>query len=61
MISLTVNGKAVQFDGDPSMPLLWFLRDVQGLTGTTFGCGFNMRSSCAANASNAIRFSSRKS
>jgi len=34
MIKLTVNGTAVAYDGDPSMPLLWFLRDVQGLTGT---------------------------
>ena len=33
MINLTVNGAKVQYDGDPSMPLLWFLRDVQGLTG----------------------------
>ena len=27
MIKLTINGSAVEFDGDPSMPLLWFLRD----------------------------------
>ena len=46
MISLTVNGKAVQFDGDPSMPLLWFLRDVQGLTGTKFGCGIAQCGAC---------------
>jgi isoquinoline 1-oxidoreductase subunit alpha len=46
MISLTVNGKAVQYDGDPSMPLLWFLRDVQGLTGTKFGCGVAQCGAC---------------
>ena len=46
MISLTVNGKSVQFDGDPSMPLLWFLRDVQGLTGTKFGCGVAQCGAC---------------
>jgi isoquinoline 1-oxidoreductase subunit alpha len=46
MISLTVNGKAVQFDGDPSMPLLWFLRDVEGLTGTKFGCGVAQCGAC---------------
>jgi isoquinoline 1-oxidoreductase alpha subunit len=39
MITLTLNGNAVRYDGDQSMPLLWFLRDVQGLTGTKFGCG----------------------
>jgi len=27
MIRLTVNGVARQFDGDPEMPLLWYLRD----------------------------------
>jgi isoquinoline 1-oxidoreductase alpha subunit len=46
MITLKVNGKAVQFDGDASMPLLWFLRDVQGLTGTKFGCGVAQCGAC---------------
>lgn len=45
MISLTVNGKRRAFDGDPTMPLLWFLRDELGLTGTKFGCGV---ASCGA-------------
>jgi isoquinoline 1-oxidoreductase subunit alpha len=46
MTKLTVNGKAVEFDGDPSMPLLWFLRDVEGLTGTKFGCGAGLCGAC---------------
>jgi len=46
MFTLKVNGKAVQFDGDASMPLLWFLRDVQGLTGTKFGCGVAQCGAC---------------
>ena len=33
MINLTVNGEAHRWDGDPSLPLLWFLRDELGLTG----------------------------
>ncbi len=45
MISLTVNGKRRTFDGDPTMPLLWYLRDELGLTGTKFGCGV---ASCGA-------------
>ena len=28
------------------MPLLWFLRDVQGLTGTKFGCGVAQCGAC---------------
>src|ERR1700719_3894703 len=39
MIQLKVNGAGQSFDGDPEMPLLWYLRDVLGLTGSKFGCG----------------------
>jgi isoquinoline 1-oxidoreductase subunit alpha len=38
-INLSVNGKAVTFDGDPETPLLWVLRDELKLTGTKYGCG----------------------
>ena len=46
MITLTVNGTHRTFDGDPSMPLLWFLRDELGLTGTKFGCGIAQCGAC---------------
>ena len=46
MITVTVNEREVRFDGDPEMPLLWFLRDVQGLTGTKFGCGMALCGAC---------------
>jgi isoquinoline 1-oxidoreductase alpha subunit len=46
MIKLTVNGKELSFDGDPETPLLWFLRDVQRLTGTKFGCGAALCGAC---------------
>jgi isoquinoline 1-oxidoreductase alpha subunit len=46
MTKLTVNGAAVEYDGDPSMPLLWYLRDVRGLTGTKFGCGIAQCGAC---------------
>jgi len=39
MATLTVNGTERRYDGDPEMPLLWYLRDELGLTGTKFGCG----------------------
>ena len=32
MVKLRVNGQEQSFDGDPSMPLLWYLRDELGLT-----------------------------
>ena len=40
MVNLTVNGKARTYDGDPDMPLLWYLRDDLRLTGTRFGKAF---------------------
>ena len=46
MITLTVNGRQRQFDGDPEMPLLWYLRDELNLTGTKFGCGAGLCGSC---------------
>ena len=46
MIRLTVNGKSQQFEGDPEMPLLWYLRDSLQLTGTKFGCGTGLCGAC---------------
>jgi len=46
MITLTVNGTRRFYDGDPSMPLLWFLRDGLALTGTKFGCGIGRCGAC---------------
>jgi isoquinoline 1-oxidoreductase subunit alpha len=46
MIQLTVNGKPAKFDGDPDMPLLWFLRDELQLTGTKYGCGLGLCGAC---------------
>ena len=46
MLTLRVNGEDFTFAGDPSMPLLWFLRDELGLTGTKFGCGVAACGAC---------------
>jgi isoquinoline 1-oxidoreductase subunit alpha len=46
MIQLTINGKTASFDGDPDMPLLWYLRDELELTGTKFGCGMGLCGAC---------------
>ena len=46
MIKLTVNGEACEFDGEGDMPLLWYLRDSLGLTGSKFGCGKALCGSC---------------
>ena len=53
MIRLTVNGAAHIFDGDPEMPLLWYLRDEIGLTGTRFGCGAALCGCCTVHIDDA--------
>lgn len=45
-MELQINGKAVQADADPTMPLLWVLRDVLNMTGTKFGCGVAACGAC---------------
>lgn len=46
MIQLKVNGTVRQFDGDPDMPLLWYVRDELQLTGSKFGCGIGLCGAC---------------
>ena len=45
-IEFTLNGKTVALDADPSMPLLWAIRDIVGLTGTKYGCGKALCGAC---------------
>ena len=33
MVTLQINGSEHSFDGDPNMPLLWYLRDELGMVG----------------------------
>ena len=46
MTTLAVNGQEHHYEGDPEMPLLWYLRDELGLTGTKFGCGVAACGAC---------------
>ena len=46
MASLKVNGKQVNVDVEPDMPLLWVLRDELGLTGTKYACGIAACGAC---------------
>jgi isoquinoline 1-oxidoreductase alpha subunit len=45
-MQLKVNGATRTFDGDPEMPLLWYLRDLLELTGTKYGCGLGLCGAC---------------
>jgi isoquinoline 1-oxidoreductase alpha subunit len=46
MIKVKINGHEQSWDGDPQLPLLWFLRDEIGLTGAKFGCGQALCGAC---------------
>jgi isoquinoline 1-oxidoreductase alpha subunit len=45
-VTFTVNGVKRSYNGDPEMPLLWYLRDVLHLTGTKYGCGKGLCGAC---------------
>lgn len=45
-IALDINGERRGYDGDPELPLLWYLRDHAGLTGAKFGCGAGICGAC---------------
>jgi len=45
-VSLSVNGRALDVEIEPDLPLLWVLRDMLGLTGTKFGCGVAACGAC---------------
>ena len=42
----TINGVDRTYEGDPAMPLLWFVRDELALNGTKFGCGVGLCGAC---------------
>ena len=44
--TLSINKKVYNVEVPTEMPLLWFLRDVAGLTGTKFGCGMAQCGAC---------------
>jgi len=46
MATILINGQSREVAADPSMPLLWVLRDIVGLTGTKFGCGIAQCGAC---------------
>lgn len=46
MIRLNVNGRMVEAEADENTPLLWFIREQLGLTGTKYGCGVAQCGAC---------------
>lgn len=46
IMKITINGKTQEYDGDPAMPLLWYIRDDLKMTGTKYGCGMALCGAC---------------
>ena len=46
MARLTINGRSVEVNVNPSTPLLWAIREQAGLTGTKYGCGVAQCGAC---------------
>ena len=46
MARMTINGRPIELNVNPSMPLLWAIREHAGLTGTKYGCGIAQCGSC---------------
>jgi isoquinoline 1-oxidoreductase subunit alpha len=46
IFNLKINRKEYHVDVDPSMPMLWVLRDHLNLVGTKFGCGIAQCGAC---------------
>jgi nicotinate dehydrogenase subunit A len=44
--ALNINGREVEFDGDPRTPLLYVLRNDLGLNAAKFGCGLGQCGAC---------------
>jgi isoquinoline 1-oxidoreductase alpha subunit len=44
--TFTLNGRQTTLDADPTMPLLWAVREIAGLPGTKFGCGMALCGAC---------------
>ena len=52
LIKFTLNGKPEEITIDPSLTLLWVLRDQFGLTGAKYGCGIGYCGSCTVMMNN---------
>jgi isoquinoline 1-oxidoreductase alpha subunit len=53
MAKLNINGRVREADAPDDMPLLWFIRDQVGLTGTKYGCGVAQCGACTVHVDGA--------
>ena len=60
-MKLKVNGVEQEFSGDMSMPVLWYVRDELGLSGTKYGCGSGFCGACTVHIDGRAAFGCRVS
>jgi isoquinoline 1-oxidoreductase alpha subunit len=51
--TLKINNKTHTVEADPTLPLLWAIRDLVGLTGTKYGCGIAQCGACTVHLNGA--------
>jgi isoquinoline 1-oxidoreductase alpha subunit len=45
-VSLLLNGRNLNLEVEPDVPLLWAIRESAGITGTKYGCGMAFCGAC---------------
>ena len=55
MAKLNINGRVREADAPDDMPLLWFIRDQVGLTGTKYGCGVAQCGACSVHINGEVQ------
>ena len=55
MAKININGRTREADVPNDMPLLWFIREQVGLTGTKYGCGVAQCGACSVHINGELR------
>ena len=55
MAKLTINGRTREVDVPNDTPLLWFIREQVGLTGTKYGCGVAQCGACSVHINGEVQ------
>jgi isoquinoline 1-oxidoreductase alpha subunit len=55
MAKLTINGRMREADVPADTPLLWFIREQAGLTGTKYGCGVAQCGACSVHINGELK------
>ena len=54
-VNININGRSREADVPKDMPLLWFIREQIGLTGTKYGCGVAQCGACSVHINGEVQ------